>query len=842
MLLSAGGYNGNRWSNDINIGSAQIVFLATENFAGDSTTSTNASARIFFRAQPPGVQLNTTSRQVWLNQGWVTGSASAPPTQTILLGTAFNDTPTLTMSNGVDTHVGFGSTVMQLINGRVSIIGVPVEDASVFTASINGTTLDVTAVSSGIISVGQRVYATGVTAGTFITALGTGSGGIGTYTVNNSQIISSMTMNSGADNTTLNDTNTLSFFSGRRSGVSGRRNSVKIGDTLGRLNFSGQSINNSTGFGFRAAHIVVRATENFNNTSRGASIDFLTNIEGGNTEGIRLSLKSSQNTYRSNIHLFQNVLETTTGELTSTGTWKIDKLSHLSTTTSSIAVTGNLIPSIDIAYDLGSTSSQWRSLYVSSSTIYINRIPLTINETGTLLVNGSQVVGTVGPTGPQGVQGDVGPTGPQGIRGVTGDAGAVGATGPQGDPGPRGLQGDQGVSIVLLGTVTNAVSLPLSANFGEGYIAVDTGRVWFWGTNTAWNDVGQIVGPKGDIGDPGPRGEAGEAGAVGPTGPQGDTGLQGPQGVQGDVGPTGPQGPQGVQGDVGPTGPQGERAQEDRLTTGSYNVVLGADGVLTFPSGNLSISNDSIVGSTGTLVSVITQGQSGAVGLQWIDDISSLGSPTTQAQVAGIAVNAPLASTTGTVQIVTGFTTGTTVSNTWEFGVDGTLTAPGALLPNADLAYDLGSTSSQWRSIYVGTGTIYIGGVALGVNQDNYVTVDGNPIITVNTAGNITVQGDVAIGTVIISDTAPEPNNGVQWFNTVEARTYIAYNEQWVDASPTVLAPPDTNPTLESVTFNDNTTQTTAWPGTLSYNDLTNKPVTPAFVGGGGASTWLTAD
>jgi hypothetical protein len=132
--------------------------------------------------------------------------------------------------------------------------------------------------------------------------------------------------------------------------------------------------------------------------------------------------------------------------------------------------------------------------------------------------------------------------------------------------------------------------------------------------------------------------------------------------------------------------------------------------------------------------------------------------------------------------------------------------------------------------------------VALGVNQDNYVTVDGNPIITVNTAGNITVQGDVAIGTVIISDTAPEPNNGVQWFNTVEARTYIAYNEQWVDASPTVLAPPDTNPTLESVTFNDNTTQTTAWPGTLSYNDLTNKPVTPAFVGGGGASTWLTAD
>jgi hypothetical protein len=164
------------------------------------------------------------------------------------------------------------------------------------------------------------------------------------------------------------------------------------------------------------------------------------------------------------------------------------------------------------------------------------------------------------------------------------------------------------------------------------------------------------------------------------------------------------------------------------------------------------------------------------------------------------------------------------------------------LIPAADLTYDLGSTSSQWRSLYVGTGTIYIGGVALGLNADRHVTIDGNPIITVNTAGKLTVQGDVAIGTVIISDTAPEPSSGVQWFNTQEARTYVAYNDQWVDANPTVLAPPDTNPALESVTFNDNTTQTTAWSGTYSYNDLTDKPDTPAFVGGGGANTWLTAD
>jgi hypothetical protein len=97
--------------------------------------------------------------------------------------------------------------------------------------------------------------------------------------------------------------------------------------------------------------------------------------------------------------------------------------------------------------------------------------------------------------------------------------------------------------------------------------------------------------------------------------------------------------------------------------------------------------------------------------------------------------------------------------------VDQSSTFAGHILPNADLAYDLGSTSSQWRSIYVGTGTIYIGGVALGVNQDNFVTVNGNPVITVNTAGNLILPTN---GT--ISYTPDDTNN---WnepaVNTVQA-------------------------------------------------------------------------
>jgi uncharacterized phage protein gp47/JayE len=63
-----------------------------------------------------------------------------------------------------------------------------------FTGAIAGTTLTVSAMVVGALAVGQIVAGNGVTAGTYITALGTGSGGLGTYTVNNSQTVGGETM------------------------------------------------------------------------------------------------------------------------------------------------------------------------------------------------------------------------------------------------------------------------------------------------------------------------------------------------------------------------------------------------------------------------------------------------------------------------------------------------------------------------------------------------------------------------------------------------------------------------------------------------------------------------
>ena len=70
---------------------------------------------------------------------------------------------------------------------------------AVFTGSISGTTLTVTAITSGAIALGQTLTGTGITDGTKILAFQTGAGGnineAGTYTLNISQSVASTTIN-----------------------------------------------------------------------------------------------------------------------------------------------------------------------------------------------------------------------------------------------------------------------------------------------------------------------------------------------------------------------------------------------------------------------------------------------------------------------------------------------------------------------------------------------------------------------------------------------------------------------------------------------------------------------
>lgn len=96
------------------------------------------------------------------------------------------------IQTGLDSTLygnGWGAGAWGGITGSVS-----------FTGSISGTTLTVSTVASGTLAVGQLIVGAGVSASppgsnaTYITALGTGTGGVGTYTVGVSQTVSSTAM------------------------------------------------------------------------------------------------------------------------------------------------------------------------------------------------------------------------------------------------------------------------------------------------------------------------------------------------------------------------------------------------------------------------------------------------------------------------------------------------------------------------------------------------------------------------------------------------------------------------------------------------------------------------
>lgn len=98
---------------------------------------------------------------------------------------------------------GFKGSAVRLAHPPSAITSVK-GGGAVVTGSIAGTTLTVTAVTSGTLFVGQVLAGAGVTANTTITALGTGTGGAGTYTVSINQTAASTAVTATGPNFTAN--------------------------------------------------------------------------------------------------------------------------------------------------------------------------------------------------------------------------------------------------------------------------------------------------------------------------------------------------------------------------------------------------------------------------------------------------------------------------------------------------------------------------------------------------------------------------------------------------------------------------------------------------------------
>jgi len=144
-----------------------------------------------------GVGTYTISQSLFINNESIT--ANAP----IITSGAISNGQYLTTTYGVNMNLSQGTQIVAFntgAGGNINEAGTYTLNNYVttpnpaFTGSISGTTLTVSAVSAGYLGVGCVVSGTGVTSGTKITAVLTGSGGVGIYTVSASQTVSSTSM------------------------------------------------------------------------------------------------------------------------------------------------------------------------------------------------------------------------------------------------------------------------------------------------------------------------------------------------------------------------------------------------------------------------------------------------------------------------------------------------------------------------------------------------------------------------------------------------------------------------------------------------------------------------
>jgi hypothetical protein len=61
-----------------------------------------------------------------------------------------------------------------------------------------------------------------------------------------------------------------------------------------------------------------------------------------------------------------------------------------------VSIISDVIPGANVTYNLGSSTRQWKDLWLSNSTLYLGGFPITVSNTGALSVNGSPVTSSYG--------------------------------------------------------------------------------------------------------------------------------------------------------------------------------------------------------------------------------------------------------------------------------------------------------------------------------------------------------------------------------------------------------------------------------------------------------------
>ena len=140
---------------------------------------------------------------------------------------------------------------------------------------------------------------------------------------------------------------------------------------------------------------------------------------------------------------------------------------------------GNINPSANVTYSLGSATQQWKDIWVSNATIYFNSVPLSTDATGNITYNGNPLV-----------------------RFVDGNL-SVGDTvvsGGGGNPFDQDLNANSAVTFYTVGATVINVSQINGTNPGDELVIQANNHNWTFGTdgNLTLPSGGDIVNSSGE--------------------------------------------------------------------------------------------------------------------------------------------------------------------------------------------------------------------------------------------------------------------------------------------------------------------------------------------------------
>lgn len=190
-----------------------------------------ADGKVTFAATGAPTQAASVTASVAASTFSVTGSIGGGNGDTLTV-TAVGSGTVVVGGTISGTGIASGTKIVAQLSGTPGGIGtyrVSIPEQTVASTTVSGTygTMTVTAVGSGALAVNQVISGSGVTAGTKITALGTGTGGTGTYIVDNNAVVGSTTITSNI--------NVETAFFARSAGLAGEIVKISKYTTAGGL-------------------------------------------------------------------------------------------------------------------------------------------------------------------------------------------------------------------------------------------------------------------------------------------------------------------------------------------------------------------------------------------------------------------------------------------------------------------------------------------------------------------------------------------------------------------------------------------------------------------------------